>query len=75
MIERFIKQTCFKDNEDYKRNLHFIIPENFNFAYDVMDQWAEEYPEGTALLWTKELFSDLRHWQRGHGHAYPQTPL
>ncbi len=54
MIERFIKQTCFKDNEDYKRNLHFIIPENFNFAYDVMDQWAEEYPEGTALLWTKE---------------------
>ena len=54
MIERFIKQTCFKDNEDYRKNLQFIIPDNFNFAYDVMDRWAEEYPEGTALLWAKE---------------------
>ncbi len=54
MIERFIKQTCFKDNEDYRKNLQFIIPDNFNFAYDVMDRWVEEYPEGTALLWTKE---------------------
>ncbi len=54
MIERFLKQTSFKDNEDYKNNLQFIVPDNFNFAYDVMDKWAEEYPEGIALLWTKE---------------------
>ena len=42
MIERFLKQTSFKSVEDYNKNLEFIIPENFNFAYDVMDAWAEE---------------------------------
>ena len=41
MIERFLKQTTFTSVEDYNKNLKFIIPENFNFAYDVMDVWAE----------------------------------
>jgi acetyl-CoA synthetase len=30
MIERFLKQTVFASEEDFKENLHFIIPENFN---------------------------------------------
>ena len=54
MIERFLKQTTFTSQEDYARNLEFIIPEHFNFAYDVMDQWAEEKPEKLALLWTND---------------------
>lgn len=54
MIERFLTQTHFTSNEDYKKNLHFIIPENFNFAYDVMDVWAEEEPNKLALLWTND---------------------
>ena len=45
MVERFLKQTHFESVEDYNKNLEFIIPENFNFAYDVMDAWAEEAPE------------------------------
>lgn len=54
MIERFLKQTTFTSQEDYARNLSFIIPEHFNFAYDVMDQWAEEKPDKLALLWTND---------------------
>lgn len=54
MIERFLRQTTFSSVDDYKENLHFIVPENFNFAYDVMDVWAEEKPEKTALLWTDD---------------------
>ena len=45
MVERFLKQTKFTSVEDYNKNLEFIIPENFNFAYDVMDAWAEEAPD------------------------------
>ena len=37
MVERFLKQTTFVSTEDYNKNLQFIIPDNFNFAYDVMD--------------------------------------
>lgn len=54
MIERFLTQTAFTSVDDYKENLHFKIPENFNFAYDVMDVWADEKPEKTALLWTDD---------------------
>lgn len=50
MIERFLTQTHFSSEEDFKNNLHFIVPENFNFAYDVMDVWAEEQPDKVCLL-------------------------
>ena len=60
MIERFLKQTTFTSVEDYNKNLEFIIPENFNFAYDVMDVWAEEKPEGLAILWTNDQGEEIR---------------
>ena len=60
MIERFLKQTHFESVEDYNKNLEFIIPENFNFAYDVMDVWAEEKPEGLAILWTNDQGEEIR---------------
>lgn len=67
MIERFLKQTTFTSQEDYEKNLEFIIPEHFNFAYDVMDEWAKEKPEKLALLWTNDegecirfSFNDLK---------------
>ena len=60
MIERFLKQTKFTSVEDYNKNLEFIIPEHFNFAYDVMDAWAEEAPEKLALLWTNDQGEEIR---------------
>ena len=60
MVERFLKQTTFTSVEDYNKNLEFIIPENFNFAYDVMDAWAEEDPDRLALLWTNDQGDEIR---------------
>ena len=60
MIEKFLKQTKFTSVEDYNKNLEFIIPENFNFAYDVMDAWAAEKPEGLAILWTNDQGEEIR---------------
>ena len=60
MIERFLKQTSFTSVEDYNKHLEFIIPENFNFAYDVMDVWAEEAPDKLALLWTNDQGEEIR---------------
>ena len=79
MIERFLTQTKFSSVEDYKENLHFIIPDNFNFAYDVMDVWAEEKPAKLALLWTDDedncvrfTFKDLKE-QSDRAASYFQT--
>ena len=60
MVERFLRQTRFESVEDYNKNLEFIIPENFNFAYDVMDVWAEEDPERLAILWTNDQGVEIR---------------
>ncbi|MBP3842121.1 MAG: AMP-binding protein [Prevotella sp.] len=60
MIERFLKQTSFTSVEDYNQHLEFIIPEHFNFAYDVMDAWAEEAPDKLALLWTNDQGEEIR---------------
>lgn len=67
MIERFLKQTTFTSQDDYAAHLEFIIPEHFNFAYDVMDVWAGEAPDKLALLWTNDegecqrfTFGDLK---------------
>ena len=54
MIERYLTQTHFTSEADFREHLHFKVPETFNFAYDVMDEWAKVAPDKLALLWTSE---------------------
>lgn len=51
MLEKFLKQTCFTSTQDFTENYHVHIPENFNFGYDVVDQWAKTNPEKLAICW------------------------
>ena len=60
MIERYLTQTHFTSEEDFREHLHFVVPETFNFAYDVMDEWAKIGPNKLALLWTSERGEELR---------------
>ena len=65
------KKFCteiFDENGNLKRfSLHY--PENFNFAYDVVDELAEKTPEKKALVWCNTeneerifTFSDIRRY-------------
>jgi len=54
MLEKFLQQTEFKDFEDFKANYKLIVPDNFNFGYDIVDAWAEKEPDKKALLWTND---------------------
>ena len=54
MLEKFLKQTEFTDFEDFKANYKLLVPENFNFAYDIVDAWAAKEPNKRALLWTND---------------------
>ena len=60
MIERYLTQTHFTSEEDFREHLHFVVPETFNFAYDVRDEWAKIEPNKLALLWTSERGEELR---------------
>ena len=60
MIERYLTQTHFTSEADFREHLHFKVPETFNFAYDVMDEWAKVAPDKLALLWTSERGEELK---------------
>ena len=54
MLERFLKQTSFTSQEDFKNNFKITPPENFNYGYDVVDEWAKIEPQKRALCWTND---------------------
>lgn len=54
MIERFLEQTSFTSQEDFRQHLKIKVPKDFNFGYDVVDAWAKEAPDKNALLWTND---------------------
>ncbi|WP_029906250.1 AMP-binding protein [Prevotella sp. 10(H)] len=69
MLERFLKQTHFTSTQDFAENYHVQIPENFNFGYDVVDEWAKTNPDKRAMCWTNDLdehidftFADMKEY-------------
>jgi acetyl-CoA synthetase len=54
MLERFVKQTKYTSQEDFRKNFKIEVPENFNFGYDVVDAWAAIQPDKKAILWTND---------------------
>lgn len=53
-FKRFLKQGEFNNYDDYLKNAVPNIPDNFNFAYDVVDVIADETPDKVAILWTDD---------------------
>jgi acetyl-CoA synthetase len=49
LYQRFMKETL--DENGYLQDVKFEIPENFNFAYDVVDELAKKNPNKTAMVW------------------------
>ena len=54
MLERFLDKVDFESYDDFMQNFHIKDLPGFNFAYDVVDEWARIEPDRKALLWTNE---------------------
>src|ERR1035437_3737154 len=54
MLERFVNRVDFTSYEDFHENFRLIVPENFNFAYDVVDEYARTEPDKLAMVWCDE---------------------
>ena len=64
MLEKYLPKTDFRDYADFMENFKVNVPEDFNFAYDVVDAYAEQNPEKECLLWTNDR-KDVRHVNYG----------
>jgi len=54
IVSRYCPRIEFDSYEDFYDNYRCNVPDNFNFAYDVVDEWARLMPEKQALLWTDD---------------------
>lgn len=49
-IDRYLPRTDFSDYNDFKLNYKLNVPDNFNFAYDIIDEYAHLDPDKPALV-------------------------
>ncbi|MDR2028713.1 MAG: AMP-binding protein, partial [Treponema sp.] len=54
ILSRFCPRIDFDSYEDFYANYVCHVPANFNFAYDVVDEWARIKPDKLALIWTDD---------------------
>jgi acetyl-CoA synthetase len=66
MLNQFVR-TDFTSQKDFEENYAVRVPENFNFAYDVADEWARRDPNKLAMDWCDDkgeahefTFADMR---------------
>ena len=67
MLEKYITIQKFDKYEDFVKNFKITVPENFNFGFDVVDEWAKKEPNKKALVWCDDkgqektfTFSDMK---------------
>jgi acetyl-CoA synthetase len=54
ILSRYCPKIEFESYEDFYENYRCNVPDDFNFAYDIVDEWAKLQPEKSALLWTDD---------------------
>jgi acetyl-CoA synthetase len=54
MYRKYVSKVDFESYQDFYENFKINIPENFNFAYDVVDEIANKTPNKTAIVWCNE---------------------
>jgi len=54
MLERFLPVSQHENYEDFLQQYRIVIPEQFNFAYDIVDEYAATEPDKRALVWCDE---------------------
>ena len=51
LLKKFLKRVEFDSYEDFRDNFELKIPKNFNFGFDVVDEYARIDPNKKALIW------------------------
>lgn len=66
MIEKYLEKTKFDSYADFIENYKIKVPDDFNFGFDIVDEWAKTEPDKKALVWCDDhggseefTFSDI----------------
>jgi acetyl-CoA synthetase len=51
VLDQYLSQINFSSYQDFSENFKIRISENFNFAFDVVDEIALKTPDKVAMVW------------------------
>ncbi len=54
LYKKYLEQPEFESLTDFQNNFKIKVPDNFNFAYDVVDEYARLEPDKVALVWVND---------------------
>lgn len=54
LYKKYLIKPEFDSLDDFLQNFEINVPENFNFAYDVVDEYARIEPQKIALVWAND---------------------
>lgn len=82
ILKKYCPRIEFDSYEDFYENFRIEVPENFNFAYDVVDEWARVEPEKKALVWINDAgeertftFTDISRLSNRAANAFWQLGI
>ncbi len=60
LLDRYLPRQDFESYEDFKANYRVNTPDGFNFAYDIVDEWARLDENKPALVWIDDALNEKR---------------
>ena len=82
ILSKYCPQIYFDSYEEFFDNFKINVPDDFNFGYDVVDEWARVEPEKRALLWCDDsgdekvfTFTDISRMSNRVANAYREMGI
>jgi len=54
LYKKYLEKPEFDSLADFQKNFKINVPANFNFAYDIVDEYARLEPNKRAVVWTND---------------------
>ncbi len=82
VLKRYCPRIDFDSYEDFVENFRIDVPADFNFGFDVVDEWARVEPEKRALVWCNDAgeertfsFGDLARLSNQAANAFRERGI
>jgi len=60
MLDRYLPQEDFSSYKDFIDNFEITVPDDFNFGFDIVDEWASRETDKLALMWCDDHGGERR---------------
>ena len=82
ILKKYCPRVEFESYRDFYENFQINVPEDFNFGYDVVDEWARVEPDKRALVWCNDAgeertftFTDISRLSNKTAHAFAKLGI